>query len=325
MEPFPGNEKKKGVKALKKTLLIISGLAFVILTPLLVRSCLLSEGNWVTCRLRTAAGEIQFRVYPDKAPLTAANFLRYVEAGLYNGTTFFRVVTPDNQPNNKIKIEVIQGGDVDEKKCFPPIAHETTKMTGLRHLDGTISMARDKPGTATSSFFICIGRQPELDFGGRRNPDGQGFAAFGRVIKGMDVVHRVQKMDQDKQYLKHPVAITALIRMLKPSELPANTGSRPWRKAGIGVIWEAIRAGFERMTFTDYATLFLVLAVAGWLGWHGLLSQRWARGESPAWEGSSWASGRRDPEGTPSGLRVLGLVFFLLFITLFALILIGSF
>ncbi|MCX6557860.1 MAG: peptidylprolyl isomerase [Candidatus Aminicenantes bacterium] len=304
---------------------IIASLAFVIIVPLGVRSCLLSEGNWITCRLRTTAGEIQFRVYPDKVPLTAANFLRYVEAGLYNGSTFFRVVTPDNQPNNPVKIEVIQGGDVDEKKCFPPVAHETTARTGLTHKNGTVSMARDAPGTATSSFFICIGRQPELDFGGRRNPDGQGFAAFGRVVKGMEVVRKIQRMDRDGQYLKKPVLITSLIRLMKPSELPANTGSRPWRKAGIGVIWEAIRAGFERMTFTDYATLFLVLAVLGWLGWHGLLSQRWARGESPAWEGSSWASGRRDLESAPSWLRVLGLVFFLLFITLLALILIGGF
>ncbi len=166
----------------------------------------------MTCRISTAAGEIRLRLYPERAPISAANFLRYVEAGLYNGATFFRVVTPDNQPDNKVRIEVIQGGEVAEAKCFPPIIHETTEMTGLKHLDGTVSMARDAPGTASCSFFICIGRQPELDFGGRRNPDGQGFAAFGRVLSGMDVVRRIQKMDQEKQVLKDPVAIESITR-----------------------------------------------------------------------------------------------------------------
>jgi len=196
-----------------------------VLVTLLVRSCLLSEGKWVACRLRTDAGEILFRVYPDKAPVTAANFLRYVDAGLYNGTTFFRVVTPENQPDNKVRIEVIQGGDVDEKKCFPAIAHETTEATGLRHLDGTVSMARAGPGTATSSFFICVGDQPELDFGGRRNPDGQGFAAFGRVVQGMDVVRKIQRMEADHQTLKRPVLITSAVRLPKSSERTARTAA----------------------------------------------------------------------------------------------------
>jgi len=204
------------MKKLKIALLIVSALAFVILVTLPVRSCLSSKGKWVACRIKTAAGEIVIRVYPDQAPLTAANFLRYVEAGLFNGTTFFRVVTPVNQPNNAVKIEVIQGGDVEEKKCFPAIALETTKMTGLRHQDGTVSMARAEPATATCNFFICINDQPELDFGGRRNPDGQGFAAFGQVVSGMEVVRRIQKMEQEGQMLKNPVAIISLIKL--PSE-----------------------------------------------------------------------------------------------------------
>ncbi|MCX6554400.1 MAG: peptidylprolyl isomerase [Candidatus Aminicenantes bacterium] len=306
-------------KHASSTLKIIAGLAFVILVPLGVRSCLLSEGNWVTCRLRTVAGEIQFRLYPDRAPLTVANFLRYVEAGLYNDSTFFRVVTPDNQPNNKVKIEVIQGGDVAEAKCFPPVVHETTAQTGLKHRDGTVSMARDVPGTASSSFFICIGRQPELDFGGRRNPDGQGFAAFGRVVKGMDVVRRIQRMECEGQYLKKPVLITSLIRLLKPSELPGNAGTKAWRGTGIGVIREAVKAGFERMTFFYYLTLFLILALAGWLGWRGFIRQRWARREAPVWEGSSWAAGRE----TRPWLRALTLVVFLVLASLFGIMLIG--
>ncbi|HUU04818.1 MAG TPA: peptidylprolyl isomerase [Patescibacteria group bacterium] len=171
-----------------------------------------SAGEKVTCRIESAAGEIRIEVYLEKAPLTAANFLRYVDGELYDGTTFFRVLTPDNQPDSKFRIEVIQGGDVAEAKCFPPIAHETTKMTGLRHLDGTVSMARAEPGTASCNFFICIGDQPELDYDGRRNPDGQGFAAFGRVVAGMEVVKKIQYMEVSGQYLKKSLAILSIRR-----------------------------------------------------------------------------------------------------------------
>ena len=166
----------------------------------------------VTCRIETSAGDMLIEVYPEKAPLSAANFLRYVDSGLYDGSTFFRVLTADNQPDSECKIEVIQGGDLAEEKCFPPITHETTKMTGLRHLDGTVSMARAEPGTASCSFFICVGVQPELDFNGRRNPDGQGFAAFGLLVTGMDVVKEIQHMEVSGQYLKKPVTILSIRR-----------------------------------------------------------------------------------------------------------------
>ncbi|HVP90021.1 MAG TPA: peptidylprolyl isomerase [Terriglobales bacterium] len=162
--------------------------------------------------IRTEAGDITIQISAAQAPLTSANFLRYVDAGLYDGTTFFRTVTPTNQPANKVKIEVIQGGEVDEAKAFPPIPHEATGRTGLRHVDGAVSMARDAPGSAASSFFICIGDQPELDFGGRRNPDGQGFAAFGRVISGMEVVRKIQKLPAQGQQLTPPVRILSVKR-----------------------------------------------------------------------------------------------------------------
>ncbi|MCJ7526102.1 MAG: peptidylprolyl isomerase [Candidatus Aminicenantes bacterium] len=176
-----------------------------------------AAGEKVICRIETAAGDMLIEVYPEKAPLSTANFLRYVDSGLYNGSTFFRVLTADIQPDSEFKIEVIQGGDLAEEKCFPPIAHETTKMTGLRHLDGVVSMARAAPGTASCSFFICVGVQPELDHGGRRNPDGQGFAAFGRVTAGMDTVKQIQAMEQEKQYLKKPLLIIS-IRRLGPKD-----------------------------------------------------------------------------------------------------------
>lgn len=166
----------------------------------------------VDVALETARGTIVVRVDLEAAPATARNFLRHVDAGLYDGGagTFYRTVVrePDNQPSSAVKIEVIQGGlDVDELGPFPPIEHETTARTGLRHLDGTISMARLGPGTASSEFFICVGPQPELDFGGARNPDGQGFAAFGRVVRGMDVVRAIHRAPQREQRLDPPVPI----------------------------------------------------------------------------------------------------------------------
>src|SRR5436309_15269225 len=96
---------------------------------------------------------------------------------------------------------------------FPPVKLERTRDTKLAHKDGTISMARDGPDTATSDFFICVGGQPELDFGGKRNPDGQGFAAFGRVVKGMDVVRKIQQAPADGQVLKPPVKILSVVRV----------------------------------------------------------------------------------------------------------------
>ncbi len=163
--------------------------------------------------ISTDKGEILVEVDPVRAPVTAANFLRYVDRGLYDGSTFHRTVTLGNQPDNAVRIEVIQGGQLPADKELPPIAHETTAATGLKHVDGAISMARDKPGTAASSFFICVNDQPELDFGGRRNPDGQGFAAFGRVVRGMDVVRAIQASPAKDQQLSPPVKIISVHRL----------------------------------------------------------------------------------------------------------------
>ncbi|PCI34258.1 MAG: peptidylprolyl isomerase [Alphaproteobacteria bacterium] len=146
--------------------------------------------------MKTSAGDVTFELYPEAAPITVENFLKYVDGKHYDGGSFYRVVRMDNQAQNKIKIEVIQGGmgaDVTEFP-FAPITHETTNDTGILHKDGVLSMARFEPGSATSDFFICVNDQPHLDFGGERNPDGQGFATFGKVIAGMDVVRAIQKM-----------------------------------------------------------------------------------------------------------------------------------
>ena len=160
----------------------------------------------VVVRLETTLGRIDIEVDP-RAPRTAANFLRYVEGGYYDGGHFHRTVREGNQPDNRVKIEVVQAGPGRSHRAFAPVPLERTRDTGLRHVDGAVSMARSSPDSATSDFFICIGDQPELDFGGKRNPDGQGFAVFGRVVAGMDVVRRIHDAPADGQALTPPVRI----------------------------------------------------------------------------------------------------------------------
>lgn len=170
--------------------------------------------------LTTALGAIEVAVDLAHAPISAGDFLRYVDGGLFNGAAFYRTVRPDND-TNPVKIDVIQGGLMDEKRLLPPIPHEPTNRTGLHHRNGTISIARDAPGTGTAgAFFICIGDQPELDFGGRRNPDRQGFAAFGQVVRGMDVVRAIWKSktgapggEWGTQGLTPPIEIVSAKRM----------------------------------------------------------------------------------------------------------------
>jgi len=162
--------------------------------------------------MKTKLGTITVELYPEKAPLTVANFERYIRENRLKDAVFYRTVTMKNQPGKKVKIQVIQGGLFrdDNTAMLPPIKLETTKQTGLHHLNGTLSMARDKPNSATSEFFICIGNQPSLDYGGKRNPDGQGFAAFGRVIKGMDVVKEIQEQPSEHQMLTPQVKIDTI-------------------------------------------------------------------------------------------------------------------
>ena len=116
---------------------------------------------------------------------------------------------------SNIKIEVIQGGLGFEKHPLklPPILHETTNATGIKHMNGTISMARIEPGSASSKIFICINDQPELNYGGRRNIDGQGFAAFGKVIKGLNVVKVIHSLPDKDQFLNKEVKINSIKRI----------------------------------------------------------------------------------------------------------------
>ncbi len=163
----------------------------------------------VVVLMRTDVGDLVLGIDTLRAPVTGTNFLRYVDAGLYGGGTFYRAVRDDNQPDDSVRIDVVQGGmdRARRRQAFDPIALEGTEQTGLRHLDGTLSMARSGPHSARAEFFITLGPQPSLDAGGNRNPDGLGFAAFGRVLGGMEVVHDIHGRPADGQYLVTRVAI----------------------------------------------------------------------------------------------------------------------
>lgn len=181
----------------------------------------------VLVRIETALGNIDIAVDTAHAPVTAANFLKYVDAKLFDGGRFHRVTRSDNYtpaPPNRPAMAIVQGGINPDRRTegFPPIPLERTSVTGLKHVVGTVSMARaPQADTARSDFFICLDDQPSLDFGGQRFDDGQGAAAFGRVVKGMDVVRRIQQQPTNKdadtptgrQTLTPPVTITRMSRI----------------------------------------------------------------------------------------------------------------
>jgi peptidyl-prolyl cis-trans isomerase A (cyclophilin A) len=173
------------------------------------------ENGYPRILMETEIGDIILEVYPDKAPVTASNFLAYVDENRFEGAVFYRNVRRNNQPGDSIRIAVIQGGLYRDNHpaMLPPIAHESTRQTGILRKGGVISMARWRPGTATSEFFICVGDQPELDYQGKRNPDLQGFAAFGKVTAGMDVVNKIHQLPVSGQILDPPVKILKISRL----------------------------------------------------------------------------------------------------------------
>jgi peptidyl-prolyl cis-trans isomerase A (cyclophilin A) len=179
----------------------------------------------VPVRIETALGNIDLAIDTVHAPRTATNFLRYVDGGFYDGGRFTRVTRPDNytpQLPNRPPMEIIQGGinPARQSEQFPAIELERTSVTGLKHVRGTVSMARGNTAdTATAEFFILLDEaQPSLDFGGKRFDDEQGAAAFGMVTTGMDVVRKIQQQNPvqpspRQQYLVTPVSITKVYRM----------------------------------------------------------------------------------------------------------------
>lgn len=201
----------------------------------------LSAPPVVTARVRlaTSEGPIVIDLFGRNAPVTVANFLRYVDKGLYTGAAFYRASRIEGAPGQGL----IQGGLRDSPDRLAPIRHESTLRTGLRHTDGTISMGRFEPGTATSEFFILSGDAPELDADPAQKGDNQGFAAFGRVSEGMDTVRKILAKPlaptggpaaMRGEILKRPVPILYATRLGAEAEPPAlatsTAGSAPPRQ-----------------------------------------------------------------------------------------------
>ena len=163
----------------------------------------------ISVRVATELGHFTLGLQEDRAPASVGYFLADVRAGRYDGSSFFRIVTLSNQAAEKHRrIAVIQGGLRHEREDLPEvIPHETTAMTGLKHLRGTVSLARFAPGAVYHSFFICLRDEPALDFSGARHPDGQGFAAFGSVAEGFDVVERIFARAEAREYLENEIGI----------------------------------------------------------------------------------------------------------------------
>ena len=192
------------------------GLGFIALT-----ACGPKVDNSPNVVFETEMGLIEIETYPEKAPISAADFLSYVDRGFYNNEGFYRVVRPDNDPR-QMGMSLIQGGRLDTEAVTPPIAHEPTSKTGLRNDSGMVAIARDAPGTGSAAyFFINIENNNFLDEGGERNPDGAGYAVFGKVVQGMDVVKAIQSGEAKRavedeivkgQYLTRPVLITKAYR-----------------------------------------------------------------------------------------------------------------
>lgn len=176
---------------------------------MVIAGCSSGDAKHPRVEISTRQGDIVIELYANKAPKSVAAFLSYIEKGLYNNASFYRILNDENQPSNAAKANVIQGGLYRSKKRpeLPGIPHETTKETGILHKDGVISLARTDPGTATTEFFICIGDQPGFDFGGANNADGLGYAAFGKVIKGLDIVRKIYNLPEYDQYFDPPVPI----------------------------------------------------------------------------------------------------------------------
>jgi len=166
--------------------------------------------------IQTSAGDIEVELYLRQAPKTAGAFLSYVDSGFYKNAGFYRVLNAENQPTGAGQSKLIQGGiwrtDHARAVILPGVPHETTSQTHILHTNGTISLARGAPGTGTTEFFICIGDQPGFDFGGENNPDGQGYAAFGKVVRGMDVVRDIYERPENDQSFTPAIPILNITR-----------------------------------------------------------------------------------------------------------------
>ncbi len=177
----------------------------------------------VRVQLVTGMGPIVLALEKELAPLTTANFLRYVDQKRLDGTTFYRALKLGGPPQWPSEIGLVQGGvGRDGKKLLSPVAHEATSKTGLTHQEGSISMARLAPGSAQGDFFITLGEIPSLDANPEASGDNLGFAVFGHVEQGMDIVRQILAAPVSStlgegamrgQMLAHPVRIISARRI----------------------------------------------------------------------------------------------------------------
>lgn len=189
---------------------------FVILASVLL-GCTSAKHKNPHIQIQTRIGNIEIELFAEQAPQTVKAIVSYIDSGFYRDASFYRVLNLSNQPSDAPKAELIQGGLWNkphvQRDLLPGIPHETTRQTGILHTDGVISLARQEPGTANTEFFICVGDQRGFDYGGENNPDGQGYAAFGKVVKGMDIVRRIYDMKEEDQYFDPPVDIFNIVRL----------------------------------------------------------------------------------------------------------------
>ena len=183
----------------------------------------------IRVRLETAAGPITLALDGKRAPVTTANFLRYVDDGRFDGVSFYRVARHKRDP----RFGFVQSGiRTDARRYLRAIPHESTRKTGIRHLDMTISMARmGDPGSANGNFFITVGAAPWMDW----SPSNAGYAAFGRVIAGRSAVRRILAMPTTAAMkgtlLRERVRVNRAVRLdgrARPTGLP-----RPWLIEGL--------------------------------------------------------------------------------------------
>lgn len=166
--------------------------------------------------IQTSFGDIELELYPDQAPKSVAAFLSYIDKGYYKNCSFYRVLRDNNQPSDAAKAELVQGGlwaNRGKRPDVPGIPHESTQQTHILHTEGVVSLARTTPGSATTEFFICMDDEPGLDYGGENNADKQGYASFGKVVKGMDVVKEIYSQPENDQYFDPPVSIYKIVRL----------------------------------------------------------------------------------------------------------------
>jgi peptidyl-prolyl cis-trans isomerase A (cyclophilin A) len=162
---------------------------------------------------QTEMGEIEAELYTGQAPHAVTNLLRYLRDGYFRNGQFFRALTSENQPPNSPLMQAVELRADPQKagELFPPIPAETTNC--LKHLDGTLTISRERGEAVQDHFFICIGDQLDLDAGGKRNPDGKIFTPFGRVTRNMDLVRKIQALPAEKQTLTPPLRIQGAYRL----------------------------------------------------------------------------------------------------------------